>query len=77
MSESMKTIILIGDGMADSPLPDLNGLTPLMAANTPAMDQISSEGRNGLFQTIEPNMPAGSAVANLSILGYDALIDYH
>lgn len=73
----MKTIILIGDGMADSPLPDLNGLTPLMAADTPAMDQISSEGRNGHFQTIKPNMPAGSAVANLSILGYDPQIDYH
>ena len=76
MSETMKTIILIGDGMADSPLPDLNGLTPLMAADTPAMDQISSEGRNGLFQTIKPNMPAGSAVANLSILGYDPQINY-
>ena len=72
----MKTIMLIGDGMADSPLPDLSGLTPLMAANTPAMDQIAREGRNGLFQTIKPNMPAGSAVANLSILGYDPLIDY-
>ena len=63
--------------MADSPLPDLNGLTPLMAASTPAMDQIASEGRNGLFQTIETNMPAGSAVANLSILGYDPHISYH
>ena len=42
--------------MADSPLPDLNGLTPLMAASTPAMDQIASEGRNGLFQTIETSI---------------------
>lgn len=63
--------------MADSPVPDLNGQTPLMVADTPAMDQISKEGRNGLFRTIEPNMPAGSAVANLSILGYDAQIAYH
>ena len=67
----MKTIIVVGDGMADSPVPDLNDQTPLMAANTPAMDQISKEGQNGLFRTIEPDMPAGSAVANLSILGYD------
>lgn len=62
--------------MADSPVPDLNGRTPLMAADTPAMDQISEEGRNGLFRTIEPDMPAGSAVANLSILGYDPQIAY-
>ena len=77
MSQTMKTIIVIGDGMADSPVPDLNGRTPLMVADTPAMDQISKEGRNGLFRTIEPDMPAGSAVANLSILGYDPQIAYH
>ncbi len=73
----MKTVIVIGDGMADSPVPDLDGRTPLMAADTPAMDQISREGRNGLFRTIEPDMPAGSAVANLSILGYDPKLAYH
>jgi 2,3-bisphosphoglycerate-independent phosphoglycerate mutase len=67
----MKTIIIIGDGMADYPVPELDGKTPLMAAETPAMDRIAREGRTGLFTTIEPDMPAGSEIANLAVLGYD------
>ena len=67
----MKTIIIIGDGMADYPVPELNDRTPLMAAEKPAIDRIAREGRTGLFCTIEPDMPTGSAVANLSVLGYD------
>jgi 2,3-bisphosphoglycerate-independent phosphoglycerate mutase len=67
----MKTIVVLGDGMADYPVPELDGRTPLMAAEKPAMDRIAREGRTGLFQTIEPDMPTGSAVANLSVLGYD------
>jgi 2,3-bisphosphoglycerate-independent phosphoglycerate mutase len=67
----MKYIIILGDGMADYPIPELNGKTPLMAARTPYMDRIAREGVTGLFQTIEPDMSTGSAVANLSVLGYD------
>jgi 2,3-bisphosphoglycerate-independent phosphoglycerate mutase len=72
----MKCIIIIGDGMADYPVPELGGRTPLMAAETLAMDRIAREGRTGLFQTIEEDMPTGSAVANLSILGYDPRTDF-
>lgn len=67
----MKSIIIIGDGMADYPIPELNGKTPLMVARKRAMDKIARLGRTGLFQTIEPDMATGSAVANLSILGYN------
>jgi len=67
----MKTIIVLGDGMADYPVPELGGRTPLMAARKPAMDRIAREGRTGLFCTIEPDMPTGSDVANLSVMGYD------
>jgi len=67
----MKSIVILGDGMADYPVPELNGKTPLMVAEKHAMDSIAREGRTGLFQTIEPDMPTGSAVANLSVLGYD------
>ena len=49
----MKYIIILGDGMADYPIPELNGKTPLMEANTPCMDRIAKEGITGLFQTIE------------------------
>lgn len=67
----MKAIVFLGDGMADYPVPELNHKTPLMAAKTPAMDLIAKNGQTGLFKTIEDDMATGSAVANLSVLGYD------
>lgn len=69
----MKYVIFLGDGMADYPIPQLGGKTPLMAAKKPAMDRIAREGRTGLFRTIGPQMLTGSAIANLSVLGYDAV----
>ena len=67
----MKYVIFLGDGMADHPVEELGGKTPLMAAHKPAMDWIARQGRTGLFQTIEPDMLTGSAIANLSVLGYN------
>lgn len=67
----MKYIVLIGDGMADYPLRELGNLTPLQVANIPNMDFIAKHGKCGVASTIPANMPAGSDVANLSILGYD------
>jgi 2,3-bisphosphoglycerate-independent phosphoglycerate mutase len=67
----MKSIIIIGDGMSDHPVQKLGGKTPLMVANKPHIDQIARKGRMGLFATIPEGQPNGSAVANLSVLGYD------
>jgi 2,3-bisphosphoglycerate-independent phosphoglycerate mutase len=68
----MKYVIFLGDGMADYPIPELGGKTPLMAAHKPGIDRIAREGRTGLFRTIGPQMLTGSAIANLSVLGYNA-----
>lgn len=68
----MKYVIFLGDGMADYPVAELGGKTPLMAANKPSMDRIAREGSTGLFQTIGEGMLTGSAIANLSVLGYNA-----
>jgi 2,3-bisphosphoglycerate-independent phosphoglycerate mutase len=73
----MKYVIFLGDGMADYPCPELRGKTPLMVAKKPAMDRIAREGRTGLFRTIGPNMLTGSAIANLSVLGYNATELFH
>jgi 2,3-bisphosphoglycerate-independent phosphoglycerate mutase len=73
----MKYVIFLGDGMADYPIPELNGKTPLMVAKKPAMDRIAREGRTGLFRTIDPDMMTGSAIANLSVLGYNATELFH
>ena len=67
----MKTIIILGDGMADYPLEILGGKTPLMAAAKPNIDELARIGRCGLLSTAPPDMPAGSEVANLAVLGYD------
>jgi len=70
-----KYIVLIGDGMADYPLDELGGKTPLEAAETPHMDRIAA-CRIGLARTIPVGMEPGSDVANLSLLGYDPRM-YH
>ncbi len=67
----MKYIIVLGDGMSDRPIESLGGKTPLMAADIPSIDFLCSEGKSGKFATVPPDMPPGSAVANLAVLGYD------
>ncbi|MFA5875433.1 MAG: 2,3-bisphosphoglycerate-independent phosphoglycerate mutase, partial [Candidatus Margulisiibacteriota bacterium] len=67
----MKYIILIGDGMADEPLPSLQGKTPLEAARTPNLDFIAKNGLAGYVRTVPRGMTPGSDVANMSVFGYD------
>lgn len=67
----MKYLVILGDGMADRPIVSLGNRTPLMHATKPQIDKIARLGRNGKLKTIPDDMQAGSAVANLSILGYD------
>lgn len=57
--------------MADEPIPDLNGQTPLQAAHTPHLDYLAQRGSLGLVWTIPAGLAPGSDVANLSIFGYD------
>jgi 2,3-bisphosphoglycerate-independent phosphoglycerate mutase len=72
----MKYIVMIGDGMADRPLKELGGKTPLQKASTPNMDRLAREGIIGYIRTIPPGYHPGSDVANLSILGYDPRVYY-
>ncbi|MGB9742897.1 MAG: cofactor-independent phosphoglycerate mutase [bacterium] len=67
----MKYIIFLGDGMADYPVAELGNRTPLQVANKPTLDRIARLGINGTYVTVEPDMPPGSEVANLAILGYE------
>ena len=70
-----KYVVMVGDGMADYPIKELGGRTPLEVARTPHMDRIAA-CRVGLVRTIPEGMEPGSDVANLSLLGYDP-ITYH
>jgi 2,3-bisphosphoglycerate-independent phosphoglycerate mutase len=67
----MKYIVVLGDGMADRPVKQLGGKTPLEAAKKPGMDFVAREGRCGMLRTLKEGMPLGSDIANLSIFGYD------
>lgn len=67
----MKYVLIIGDGMADNPVPQLGGLTPLEYAKTPAMDAVASAGLFGNVKNCPDGLPAGSDTAILSIFGCD------
>jgi 2,3-bisphosphoglycerate-independent phosphoglycerate mutase len=66
-----KCVVVVGDGMADYPLEELEGKTPLQVANKPNMDFLAFEGKAGIIKTVPDGMIPDSAVANLAILGYD------
>jgi 2,3-bisphosphoglycerate-independent phosphoglycerate mutase len=66
----MKYIVVLGDGMADEPLQELGGKTPLEYAQTPHMDRMAREGACGMLRTIPDGFEAGSDIANMAVLGY-------
>ena len=67
----MKYVVILCDGMADYPLKELDGKTPLEYANTPNFDRLAKKAEVGLVKTVSDGMSPGSDVANLSVLGYD------
>jgi 2,3-bisphosphoglycerate-independent phosphoglycerate mutase len=68
--QHMKYVLVVGDGMADYPIPELDNRTPLQAAYKPNIDAIAAKGRNGLLRTVPDGMTPGSDVAILSVLGF-------
>ncbi len=72
----LKAILVIADGMADRPIKELGGKTPLEAANRPSLNHMTKTGICGLLDLISPGRPPGSDVATLALLGYDALKVY-
>ena len=62
--------------MADEPLEELGGKTPLAYADTPAMDALARKSQIGMVKTVPEGMSPGSDTANLSVLGYDPKIYY-
>jgi len=74
--KNKKTIIILGDGMADEPVDSLGGRTPLQVALTPAMDAIARAGCCGSLFTLPEAFPTSSDVANMSVLGCDLATEY-
>ena len=67
----MKSIIILGDGMADEPIEALGGKTPMQYADTPYMDKLAEIGVTGRMKTVADGFHPGSEVANMAVLGYD------
>lgn len=72
----MKYVLILGDGMADRPIPELSGKTPLESAKTPMMDELAKQSEIGLVSTIPEGMSPGSDTANMSVCGYNPKIYY-
>lgn len=72
----MKYIVLLCDGMADTPCPALDGRTPMEAAAKPHMDALARCAEIGMVRTVPEGMTPGSDVANLAVMGYDARACY-
>lgn len=72
----MKYVIVIPDGAADQPLDSLDGKTPFEVANIPNLDEVALSGRIGTVETTPENMPCGSDVCSMSLLGYSP-VKYH
>lgn len=69
----MKHILIIGDGMADNPVPELDNKTPLEAAHKPFIDALAEKSVLGSVLTVPSPLPPGSDTAILSIFGCDPL----
>ena len=67
----MKYVVVLCDGMADEPLEELGGMTPLEKAHTPNLDRMAQISEIGMVQTVPDGMAPGSDTANLSVIGYD------
>lgn len=72
----MKYLVVLCDGMADTPNTALNGKTPMECANKPNMDALARDAEVGMCRTVAAGLKPGSDVANLSVMGYDPAVCY-
>lgn len=72
----MKYAVILYDGMADYPVPQLGGKTPMEVAKKPLFDAMGKKGEVGLVKTVDDSLKPGSDVANLSVLGFDPTVSY-
>jgi len=72
----MKYVVILGDGMADTKVPELGNKTPLQIANKKNIDFLAKNGTMGLVKTVPDGIAPGSDPANLSVMGYNPKIFY-
>lgn len=67
----MKYLVVLYDGMADYPVPALDGKTPMELARKPLLDKLARFGKVGTVKTVADGLKPGSDIANMSVLGYN------
>lgn len=67
----MKYALIVGDGMADRPVPELGDKTPLQVAKKPNMDRLAREGVLGTARTCPPKMSPGTEICMFAVMSYD------
>lgn len=67
----MKYLVLIPDGMADRPIPELDNMTPMEKAHKPTMDELASESVVGTVLNVPHGMVPESDTANMAIMSFD------
>ncbi len=72
----MKYVVVLYDGMADYPVPVLDGKTPMMCANKPLFDSLGKKSEVGIVKTVHDTLKPGSDVANMSVMGFDPMKYY-
>jgi 2,3-bisphosphoglycerate-independent phosphoglycerate mutase len=72
----MKYVVLIIDGAAGRPLPKYGNQTTLELAKTPNLDKLARSGTLGLTCNVPEGMEPSSAIACMSIMGYDPRLYY-
>ena len=72
----MKYVVILYDGMADYPVPALDGKTPMMCAKKPYFDALAKKSEVGLVKTVADSLKPGSDVANMSVMGFDPMKYY-
>lgn len=69
--DGRRILLILLDGAADRPASELDGKTPLEAAETPALDRLVAAGISGLTDIGPPGMPMPSDRAHARLFGYD------
>ena len=64
-------LLVVLDGMADRPYAELDGLTPLEAANTPTMDVLARESTNGFCYPLGPGRVPSTELVHFRFFGYE------